>query len=115
MKASTLSAVTLTLALVSALSLVTSAQATVPPVAAAKAPMSALFVGQSARLTPAGERWLQAQVALHAQRKTPTLIVAMPGPPDSRLQKQRVHTLRQRLAALGVSPGQVFFEAGRAA
>ena len=114
MKAGTLSAVTLALALVAALSLVTSAHAAVPPIAAAKAPMSALFVGQSARLTPAGERWLQAQVALHTQRKTPTLIVAMPGPAGSKLQQRRVQTLRQRLAALGLSTGQVFFEAGRA-
>lgn len=74
---------------------------------------AALFAPRSARLAPAGERWLNAQWALHAEHPAPMLIVTLPGG-DLALQQRRAHVLRERLNRLGVTPDQLYFEAGRA-
>ena len=103
----TLTCMTLALALVAGL-------VTALPASAAQAPMAEMFVPGSTTLTPAGERWLDQQMAQQAARKTATsqmLIVKLPGTQTS-LQQRRAQVLREKLVTLGAPTERVFFEAG---
>ncbi len=107
LKHTALSAITLALALAAGV-------VTALPAAAAQAPMAAMFMPGSTALTPAGEHWLDAQMARKAQSArlaSQLLIVKLPGA-ENTLQVRRAQVLRERLAALGAVPDQVYFEAG---
>lgn len=74
-------------------------------------PVGQLFKADSSRLSPAGERWLRSQVAPNAARQADRMVVVQVPGATPALQRERADTLRRRLAALGVSPRQVYLEA----
>jgi len=73
-------------------------------------PVGQLFEDDGSTLSPAGERWLRAQVAQTARQPDQMVVVQIPGTTPA-LQRERADAIRQRLSALGVAPRHVYIEA----
>jgi len=73
-------------------------------------PVGELFAPNGAKLSAAGEQWLRAQVAGHARQPDHLVVVQVAGATEA-LQAERARAIRQRLAALGVAPQNVYVEA----